>query len=273
MMAGHEILECRACGSAYAATIPDGEHVAAVYDTLYASGAAYERHRQEVAVIRHAMTSGKWVKVGWERRRFFARAGVATPATLLDVGCGTGLFLVAASQRGWDPVGVEVSPEAAFLGSQVHGFPVHVGRIEDLRGRFGPFRAVTVWEVLEHLPHPQKFLMQARELLLPGGILCGSVPNYARPRYRYGDDLGEASVPPVHLNFWTPAALERVLRKAGFCDAEVLVPRVCVDLLRPFRKLEWRKVGRFMMVALGRDVPTEMFFWGVNSGEGMPARM
>jgi len=117
---------------------------------------------------------------------------------------------------------------------------------------------------MEHLPYPRTFLRNVRRALRVGGVFAGSVPNYARHRYRYGDDLGHASVPPVHLSFWTPEALSYVLRAAGFRHVHVVVPRLCTDLLRPFGALGWRKGWRFLQVALGRDVATEMAFLARN---------
>jgi hypothetical protein len=93
-------------------------------------------------------------------------------------------------------------------------------------------------------------------LLAAGGVFAGSVPNYARPRYRHGQDLGISSVPPVHLNFWTPSALVATLGTAGFSKIEIVVPRI----LRPFRPFNLTRVSRFIRVALGYDTPTAMFF-------------
>lgn len=262
-MEGAEIMECRACGSAFSGQLPPADEVAKIYDDLYKRGGAYEQLRAGVARVQRALTKDRPLKVGWEHRRFFDKYAPASGDRLLDIGCGVGLFLVAAAQAGWSPVGVEVSKEAAELGGAVHDLPVHVGRMESTELGTESYAAVTAWEVLEHIAEPARFLRRVLRLLQPGGVFSRSVPNYARRRYRYGTHFGPASVPPVHLSFWTPSALQRTLELAGFCDVEVGAPRMSLDLLRPLRSW-WRpkKVIRFAKVLVGADIISEMFFFG-----------
>ena len=100
------------------------------------------------------------------------------------------------SQKGWSVLGVEVSREAAELGQAVHKLPVHIGVIAELKLPDEAFEIVTAWEVLEHIPEPRKFLRGILQVLKPGGIFAGSVPNYGRSRYRFGEHLGPLSCPP-----------------------------------------------------------------------------
>jgi SAM-dependent methyltransferase len=215
--------------------------------------------------MRTALQAGRWLRVGWERRFFLSNVLPKSDDRLLDIGSGTGFFLAAAAQRGWAPYGVEASFEAANLGMEVHRRPIQVGRIEDVEFENGWFSAVTAWEVMEHLPHPLDFLRLVSSMLCRNGVFAGSVPNYARPRYRYGTDLGPASVPPVHLSFWTPPALERLLRNGGFNDVQVYVPRFEWDVLRPVRAMRARKLVRFAKIVLSQDLPTTMAFIATRS--------
>lgn len=261
LMAGYEICECKACGSAYAGCVPGNNELSQAYARLYATGGGYQGKREEVEIIRRARAHNKLLKIGWERKLFFSKLSPKPGARLLDIGCGTGLFIFSAQRRGWKPRGIELSREAAELGRAVHELPVHIGRVEDFESE-EQFEAITAWEVFEHIPQPRSFAQSVLHMLAPGGVFAGSVPNYSRPRYRHGQDLGVASVPPVHLNFWTPAALRHTLQAAGFKDVEVVVPRICTNLLGPFGIFRWSKLSRFLRILAGRDTPTEMFFRG-----------
>lgn len=264
-MGGTKIFECPTCELAFSGQVLPAENVAKIYNELYRENGVYQQHRAEVTRMQHALARGRAVKLGREHNRLFGRCRPAPGDRLLDIGCGTGLFLHAASQAGWSVRGVEVSSEAAELGQTVHHLPIHIGRFEDAPLADKSFAAITAWEVLEHLPEPSVFLKKVLSLLTRGGVFAGSVPNYARRRYRYryGEDLGPASIPPVHLNFWTPSALKYTLQHAGFCDVEVGSPWVSIDLLRPLRYW-WRpkKLIRFSKVILGLDILSSMFFIG-----------
>lgn len=151
-------------------------------------------------------------------------------ARVLDVGCGNGEFLVAARERGHDVFGLDFS-QAAADACQKRGVPAAAGNL--LSHDFGaraPFDLVTMWDVLEHLPRPLDFLQRARSLLAPGGWLVLKVPCFARrgrwlaahvPRTA-GALLGS----PSHVQFFHPAGLTRLLRRAGFESiyAERLAP-------------------------------------------------
>lgn len=254
------LVECADCGSVVTEAIPAASELERVYAELYTARNHYDAHRVEVETLRKTFSLGKPVRVGWERRMFFSAVKPGPEGKLLDIGCGTGLFIAAAAQRGWKPSGVEISREAAELGSSVHNLPVSVGRVEDSQFKDGTFDAVTAWEVAEHLVEPLTVMRRIRGLLRAGGVFAGSVPNYARPRYRFGENLGPASVPPVHLNYWTFEALRRTLTHAGFGGIEIRWPRFCIDLLRPLGSISAARVARFVKVFFGGDVPTSMFF-------------
>lgn len=55
------------------------------------------------------------------------RFSVGDTGRLLDVGCGTGEFLVAAKDISWKPAGIELTEETAALAYERTGFPVMAG--------------------------------------------------------------------------------------------------------------------------------------------------
>ncbi len=95
---------------------------------------------------------------------------------LLDVGCGTGHFAQYMQQFGWQVVGVEPSRDAAEVaksfGIVVFNFVEECSRQINRR-----FDAVTLLNVLEHVPDPTSLLQNIRPLLDKEGILVIQVPN------------------------------------------------------------------------------------------------
>lgn len=133
---------------------------------------------------------------------------------LLDIGCYTGVFLDLARQRGWQTAGVEPSRWAAARaqakGLTVHSTPFH--QLSALRERFD---LVTLWDVIEHLPDPLADLRAAYQLLRPGGVLGVSTMNagsffakWAGPQWPWYMHM--------HLYYFTPGTLARMLQAAGF---------------------------------------------------------
>src|SRR5215467_14113891 len=98
---------------------------------------------------------------------------------LLDVGCASGLFLQAARDAGWAVVGVEPS-EALFAKAKAalgESTELHCTTLEHTKFATASFDAVTMWDVLEHVPDPLGFLQACASLLKPGAHLFVNVPD------------------------------------------------------------------------------------------------
>ncbi len=159
----------------------------------------------------------------WRRRLHLIEARQAR-GSLLDVGCGDGLFLKVAQDAGWSVEGIEFSPEGARRSSQRLGRPVAVGDLAGAAGLRGPFAVVTLWHVLEHLVAPATMLEAARLRLRPGGLLTVAVPNLdnlpMRAVYRLVRGrplpLYETGAREPHLSHFNTASLRAFLERHGF---------------------------------------------------------
>ncbi len=100
------------------------------------------------------------------------------PGKLLDIGCGTGLFLSVARRRGWQPYGVDDCAEATAHARDHFGLDVWDGQFDEFAKREGlRFDAITMWDIIEHARAPVGLLDAAREVLAPKGVIGVSTPN------------------------------------------------------------------------------------------------
>jgi SAM-dependent methyltransferase len=134
---------------------------------------------------------------------------------LLDVGCGTGNFLAAARNTGYDVSGTELDKDAArFAKDQVglpHIFPLSI--LEFIQQHPDKtFDIVTFFEVLEHQATPAAFLEGVRSCVRPRGYIALSVPN--RERWLTAPDV--LDYPPNHFLRWNMKALKSFLSAHGF---------------------------------------------------------
>lgn len=157
-----------------------------------------------------------------------ASLGAATAGRcLLDVGCGTGVFLDLAREAGWEVMGVELSTRHAAHARTTFGLDVWRG--DFLAAPFAPgsFAVVTMWDFLEHVLDPRAVLAQAWRLLVPGGLLLvftiDSTSLFNATAGVLHRASGGRAVRPLellydarHNYYFTPPALARLIEAAGF---------------------------------------------------------
>jgi SAM-dependent methyltransferase len=102
------------------------------------------------------------------RRRLRWMAGFTGPGALLDVGCGSGSFLVEAAARGFEVIGVEASPALAGAAADL-GVPVVPGRLEEVQLEAESADIICLWDVLDAVPDPVAVLRECHDVVRPGG--------------------------------------------------------------------------------------------------------
>jgi 2-polyprenyl-3-methyl-5-hydroxy-6-metoxy-1,4-benzoquinol methylase len=139
----------------------------------------------------------------------------APGARLLDVGCGSGAFLVYARTLGWSVMGLEIdgvaAARAAAAGLEVIGSPLEQAGLPASH-----FDAVTLNHVIEHLHDAAAALREVFRVLRPGGMLWVATPNLESPLLRRLGSAWRGLEPPRHLVLYHRRALGAALLAAGF---------------------------------------------------------
>ena len=133
-------------------------------------------------------------------------------ASVLDVGCGDGAFMLPFAQRGIQVVGIEPS-ERSRESAHSRGLTVYPGYVAPgVTVPGGPFSAFVSRQVLEHVTDIAGFLTGIRENLLPGAIGIIEIPRLekALEDNRFYDFF------PDHVNYFTLDTLSTTLKLHGF---------------------------------------------------------
>jgi 2-polyprenyl-3-methyl-5-hydroxy-6-metoxy-1,4-benzoquinol methylase len=138
----------------------------------------------------------------------------AEGATLLDVGCANGAFLLRMRDLGWQVQGIEIDPDAAVKATQL-GLDVKVGQLEEAKFPDKSFDAITLSHVVEHLYDPVATLKECKRILKPGGILWIATPNLRSIGHAEFKKDWRGLEPPRHLIIFNPDSLRRSCEQAG----------------------------------------------------------
>ncbi len=133
---------------------------------------------------------------------------------VLDFGCGEGRLLRMARALACDAVGVDISASrtAAIRAEGLRILP-DLAALD--AASLGPFDAVVLSQVLEHVPEPRGLLEALAARLRPGGVLFVAVPDTSGvgvPRDFHQFTLVQ---PLEHVNAFTPKSLREIGRQVG----------------------------------------------------------
>lgn len=137
-----------------------------------------------------------------------------TPQTrLLDVGCGTGGFLLAARTR-CETHGIEPHAAAAEV-ARAQGLAVTPGRFEDLVPS-GRFDLVSFVCVLEHSARPGALLEAARQWISPGGHVYVVTPNIGSASFAHLQAKHSHLSSLSNVSLFTQHSLRLLAERSGF---------------------------------------------------------
>ncbi|MCW5514669.1 class I SAM-dependent methyltransferase [Muriicola sp. Z0-33] len=131
--------------------------------------------------------------------------------SLLDIGAGTGDFLLSAKKRGWQVKGVEPNPLA-----RNKALNKGLSLIEDSTAcKNEKFEVITLWHVLEHLPDLENQIRQIVSLLEESGTLILAVPNFKSDDAAYYKHFWAAYDVPRHLWHFSQTAISNLFSENG----------------------------------------------------------
>lgn len=243
-----QLHRCLGCGSAYLDPRPTVASIGRAYGSYYTHDGAGRPDSAELSA------RGRWLRAlanGYRNHRYgvdfqpASRAGALLrflptlryriesayrdllppdgAGSLLDVGCGSGAFLLNAQSLGWRVKGVDAD-ETAVAQAQGSGLDVALGGIEAL-GADERFDVITLSHVLEHVHDPEQLLRACREHLTTSGELHVDTPNIDSFGHRWFGSSWRGLEAPRHLVLFNASALRDLLRRAGFPSVAFRAPR------------------------------------------------
>lgn len=197
---GAPYFECRNCGFRFSRPErnPNAAGLLSDYEDAYLQ--YLEDHPADRANHRQVL--------GWIRRSTDVSRG-----DVLDIGCGSGKFVRFLRGAGVSAFGVE--PSAPLFERYLAGQPHFTrGTAEEMAARGKRYAAVTLLDVIEHVPSPRATLAAARDLLAAEGRIYLSTPDAGSLAARLCGRRWHF-YHKYHLSYFSPLTLASVAAELG----------------------------------------------------------
>lgn len=176
---------------------------------------------------------------------------VTNQEKILDVGCGSGIWLVDKAMQGWgnlhgcDP----------FLEKDLHyGDRVSIKKcsIHEVEGA-GTFDKIRMSDSFEHMTDPLEALKSAEKLLKPGGELIMHIPVYPNMAFEMFETHWYQLDAPRHIFLHSRESLQYLAEQSGLKMEGMRYDSNNTQILRsffyqhgiPFRETTWELVGEY----------------------------
>ena len=128
---------------------------------------------------------------------------------VLDIGCGTGNFLLRTKLKTNEVYGLELNENAAAIAKE-KGIVIYNELIQDHSKTHGEvYDVVCMFQVLEHIYDVISFLEASLKVLKKGGSIVIGVPNN-EPYFLGYDKYCTLNLPPHHMGLWNKSVFEKL---------------------------------------------------------------
>jgi len=209
------LFKCTACGFIFTQDHPDEKDAGKYYDSE-----DYISHYDSVTGFSNRLYRfSRSIMLG-KKKRIVKKLTELKTGRLLDIGSGTGHFLAAMKNAGWNAKGIEINDKAREFSIARFGLEVLLPeKISNLDPE--SFDCITLWHVLEHFQDPVEYAASIWHLLKPNGVCIVALPNCSSYDAAHFGSFWAAWDVPRHLWHFTPETFGKFSEKTGFKLARI----------------------------------------------------
>lgn len=213
---GFKIVKCKNCSLVYVNPRLKPVSLHKVYNKNYYRNPAFNGAKSSLCGYMEYLQEKDFI-VATFKKRLEQIENYFRNGRLLDVGCAYGFFLELAKKNGWQVQGLEISEAAYRYAKNSLKLPVLNKTLEDAKFKNESFDAVTLFDVIEHLPNPKATIKEARRILKPNGLIVITTPNIGSAAAKIlGRNWEEVKRVREHIYFFSKPTLKRLLELNNF---------------------------------------------------------
>ena len=252
-MYGNLLRRCQVCGFVTASLDASTVDFSDIYGTEYFKGEEYLNYTLDKHVI----------QTNFRRRlaRVFRFLPSDSMKAVLEIGCAYGFFGEVLRQEvpACSYVGYDIASEAVRHASVGLGLDARCQNYLESDEASEQFTDCFMWDVIEHLPRPDRIIKKIHGDLKPGGRLLITTGDIDRLLPRLQGPNWRMIHPPTHLHYFSRSTLSLMLESCGFKVCQVTYPSICRSVRLIFYSLLiLRKKPSLISQSLYRFIPESL---------------
>ena len=204
---GLTIVQCANCGFVYVNPRLKNEQLNSIYLHNYFKNKEYGYVGYELQEVLRKKNFKRWLE---DARDYIPKNKIIRS---LDVGCAAGYCLDVMKEKVWDVEGIELEEEMYTVLNRT-GYNVSKTRLEDFETE-KKYSVITLFDVLEHIPDPDKVFKKLYSLLEADGVIIIVTPDHKSLQRKFFQKKWFQYKPHEHIQYFTPATLAKAIEPYG----------------------------------------------------------
>lgn len=207
------LTRCEGCGLIYYKTDSDDLRFNDLYQENYFMGEEYLDYKNDKQIIQKNF-----------RCRLKEIKKHINKGTLFEIGCAYGFFLELAKKH-YLVEGIDITKKPTEYARKRLGLNVKTGNYLDLKQE-NKKDIFCMWDTIEHLENPGKFINKISSELKTGGYLFLTTGDIGSMLAKIRGQNWRMIHPPTHLYYFSKKTISELLNKYGFEIIEITHPGV-----------------------------------------------
>ncbi len=200
------IIKCKTCTHCFADISIDHDELKNIYKKNYFFGEEYLNYQKDKNII---------IKNFNLRLNKLKKYFNFENKSLLEIGSAYGYFLNLIKNNFKDVSGVEISEDCLNFCSENYDFKTY-DFLEFENKLDSKFDIFCLWDVIEHLKDPNKYLNKINKLSNKGAYIALTTGNIESMNAKIFKENWRLIHPPTHLHYFSPKSIEEILNRNNF---------------------------------------------------------
>lgn len=205
------IVKCRNCELVFFDQELDENEVKKLYGEAYFKGEEYCDYEEDKNILQKNFKSRLKDILKYRKQ-----------GSLFEIGSAYGYFLERAKKY-FDIEGIDITEKPTAFAREKLGLDVHTGDYQNIK-LLKKKDVFCMWDTIEHLQEPQKFVEKISQEIKPGGYLFITTGDIDSILPKVQGKKWRLIHPPTHLYYFSRRTIRKLLEQNGFQVLEIKHP-------------------------------------------------